>query len=55
MPATEPAMPFPEEIDSPYLSFDRDEWAKLRPAVPVPLTEDDLEELRGINEDLSLQ
>lgn len=55
MPATEPAAtPVAGEIDSPYLSFSRDEWAELRPAVPVPLTEADLEELRGINEDLSL-
>jgi type I pantothenate kinase len=39
---------------SAYLSFDREEWAKLSPDVPVPLTERDLEELRGLNEAVSV-
>jgi type I pantothenate kinase len=40
---------------SAYLSFDREEWAKLSPDVPVPLTERDLEELRGLNEAVSVE
>jgi type I pantothenate kinase len=39
---------------SPYVSFGRAEWAKLRADTPLPLTEDELESLRGINENVSL-
>ena len=39
---------------SPYLEFDRDEWAALRASTPMTLSEEDLETLRGINERLSL-
>ena len=39
---------------SPYLSFDRDEWAQLRAATPLTLSESDLDTLRGLNEALSL-
>lgn len=38
----------------PYISFDREEWSRLRPSVPVPLSESDLLELRGIEEEISL-
>lgn len=38
-----------------YLSFDREEWARLRAELPVPLSEADLQELHGINEAISLQ
>ncbi|MDZ7673679.1 MAG: type I pantothenate kinase [Acidimicrobiales bacterium] len=34
--------------------FDRDEWAALRAHESVPIAEDDLEALAGINEDLSM-
>lgn len=37
-----------------YLSFDRDEWADLRAATPLTIRERDLEELRGINENINL-
>jgi type I pantothenate kinase len=50
---THPALGSESQL-SAYLSFDREEWAKLSPAVPVPLTEQDLDELRGINEAVSL-
>ena len=40
---------------SPYLTFQREEWATLRPAVPVPLTEREIDALRGINEELSME
>ena len=39
---------------SPYVSFTRREWAGLGANLPVPLTEADLRELRGINEEVSL-
>ena len=39
---------------SPYVRFTRDEWARLRAATPLTLTEDDLEQLRGINERIAL-
>lgn len=39
---------------TPYLSFERDEWARLRAATPLTLDESDLSELRGINEAIDL-
>ncbi|WP_108649126.1 type I pantothenate kinase [Dongshaea marina] len=39
---------------SPYLGFNRQQWAGLRNSVPLSLTEQDLEQLRGINESLDL-
>lgn len=39
---------------SPWVVLDRDDWAALAPATPLTLTEQDLEQLRGINEDISL-
>ena len=39
---------------SPYVRFTRDEWARLRAATPLTLTEADLEQLRGINERIAL-
>jgi len=50
------AIRVPEEVRStPYTTFPREEWAKLRAEMPVPLTEADLPELRGITEDVSLE
>ena len=40
---------------SRYVSFSREEWARLRAATPLTLAEDDLEMLRGINERISLE
>lgn len=40
---------------SPYLTFARDQWAELRNAVPMTLTEEDLQELQGINENLTMK
>ncbi len=37
-----------------YLTFERDEWAELRAATPLTLSEHDLESLRGINESVEL-
>jgi type I pantothenate kinase len=39
---------------SRYQSFSREEWARLRASTPLSLTEEDLVELRGINERISL-
>jgi type I pantothenate kinase len=38
---------------SPYLDFDRDEWAALRATTPMTLTDDEVEKIRGINVELS--
>jgi type I pantothenate kinase len=40
---------------SPYATFSREEWAQLRDSTPLTLSEADLEELRGINEYVSLE
>ncbi|AUI87249.1 type I pantothenate kinase [Vibrio azureus] len=40
---------------SPFLSFDRNEWAELRNSVPMTLSENDLIALQGINESLTMQ
>lgn len=37
----------------PYMLFNRDEWAELRNSEPMTLTEDELQQLKGINEELS--
>ncbi|MPZ24374.1 MAG: type I pantothenate kinase [Dehalococcoidia bacterium] len=39
---------------SPYRLFSRDEWAPLRAATPLTLSESDLGDLRGINERIDL-
>jgi type I pantothenate kinase len=40
---------------TPFLSFNRSQWAELRKSVPLKLTEQDLKPLLGFNEDLSLE
>lgn len=40
---------------TPFLTFDRQQWADLRKSVPLKLTEHDLKPLLGFNEDLSLE
>ena len=39
---------------SRFLTFDRDAWARLRASTPLTLSEMDLDDLRGLNERLSL-
>jgi type I pantothenate kinase len=39
---------------SPFLTFSRAEWARLRAGLPLPLDESDLEALRSLNDKLSL-
>ncbi|KGY13428.1 pantothenate kinase [Vibrio tubiashii] len=40
---------------TPYLSFNRQQWAELRNSVPMTLSEKDLVELQGVNEDLTME
>ena len=42
-------------IHTAYMQFDRQEWSKLRDNVEVSLSEDELKQLQGINESLSIQ
>lgn len=42
-------------LTSPYMSFNRSQWSKLRDSVPMTLDEQDITRLKGINEDLSLR
>ncbi|BDH47597.1 pantothenate kinase [Salmonella enterica subsp. enterica serovar Choleraesuis] len=39
---------------TPYLQFNRSQWAALRDSVPMTLTEGEIARLKGINEDLSM-
>ena len=38
----------------PYLTFDRNKWAKLRKSEPMTLSETEIEQLKGINDELSI-
>ncbi len=40
---------------TPYLQFNRHQWAALRDSVPMTLIEEEITRLKGINEDLSLE
>ena len=40
---------------TPYLQFNRHQWAALRDSVPMTLTEEEIPRLKGIKEDLSLE
>ncbi|WP_338559085.1 type I pantothenate kinase [Erwinia sp. E_sp_B01_3] len=42
-------------LTTPYLQFDRAQWAALRDSVPMTLSEQEIAQLKGINEDLSLE
>ncbi|MBV6695379.1 type I pantothenate kinase [Serratia quinivorans] len=44
-----------QSLATPYLQFDRTQWAALRDSVPLTLSEEEIVKLRGINEDLSLE
>lgn len=39
---------------TPFLTFNREQWAELRKSMPLTLTEEELKPLLGFNEDLSL-
>ena len=40
---------------SPWVELSREAWAARRSSTPLSLTEEDLEHLRGLNEDISLE
>ena len=42
-------------FQSPYMLFNRDKWAALRQSEPMTLTLEELEKLKGINEELSIE
>ncbi|SUW65871.1 Pantothenate kinase [Buttiauxella agrestis] len=42
-------------LTTPYMHFNRNQWAALRDSVPMTLTEGEIARLKGINEDLSLE
>lgn len=44
-----------QPLATPYLQFDRAQWAALRNSVPLTLSEEEFVKLKGINEDLSLE
>ena len=44
-----------QSLATPYLQFDRTQWAALRDSVPLTLSEEEIVKLKGINEDLSLE
>jgi type I pantothenate kinase len=48
-------MPEKDAKFSPFITFSREEWKKLRASTPLSLTEADLQKLQGINENLSLK
>jgi len=39
---------------TPYMSFNRKQWAALRDSEPLTLTEDDIKNLKGIDDELSI-
>ncbi len=43
-----------EKAISPWISFTRPEWSRLRAATPLTLTEEDIDHLRGVNDALDL-
>ncbi|WP_297196029.1 type I pantothenate kinase [uncultured Pluralibacter sp.] len=44
-----------QTLMTPYLQFNRSQWASLRDSVPMTLIEGEITRLKGINEDLSLE
>lgn len=39
---------------TPYVEFDRDAWARLAEATPLPLTAEELERIRGLSDSIDL-
>jgi type I pantothenate kinase len=53
-PVTPPPIERDQPLFSPYARFNRSQWARLRAATPLTLTDEDLVKLRGLNEYVSL-
>ena len=45
---------YPEDVASPFITFNRDEWAALAATTPLPLTEDDIARVRGLGDPIDL-
>jgi type I pantothenate kinase len=41
-------------MESPYITFDREEWKKLRDSTPLTISDEELTRLQGLNETLSI-
>jgi type I pantothenate kinase len=46
--------PMPQEETSPYVEMERDAWAALAESMPLPLSADEVERLRGLGDELDL-
>ena len=44
-----------DQVAGRFVSFSREEWARLRAATPLTVSEAEVEQLRGVNERLTLQ
>ena len=44
----------PAEDQSPYVELDRSAWAALAESMPLPLSAEEVERLRGLGEELDL-
>ena len=44
-----------DQLAGRFVSFSREEWARLRAATPLTVSEAEVEQLRGVNERLTLQ
>ncbi|MFA9556381.1 type I pantothenate kinase [Evansella sp. AB-rgal1] len=44
-----------QENITPYITFNRDDWASLRSSAPMTITEKDIAELKGLNDVLNLE
>src|SRR5699024_4252669 len=53
--ASDPARP-PALVSaaSPFIEFDRDAWSRLSASTPLPLTAEDVENLRGLGDPIDL-
>src|SRR5690606_34745034 len=40
--------------DAPFVEFDREEWSRLAASTPLPLTEADIDNLRGLGDPIDL-
>lgn len=45
---------YKEKSLSPYLHFSRSQWATLRNSVPMTLSEQEIDDLRGIHDEISI-
>ena len=46
--------PVTERDETPFITLDRDDWASLAEATPLPLTEEDIARVRGLGDPIDL-